>query len=79
MNNTYPEGCLNCHSENIYKNHVEASGGLLKGVSLLPDLGSTKWTPKLRIIVCSDCGFTQFYADSKSRARVAEKWQRILE
>jgi len=76
--NTYPANCLNCNSDELYKNHVDASGGLL-GSSLLPKLGVTTWTPKMRIIVCANCGFTQFFADSKSRKRLSEKWVKITE
>ena len=34
---------------------------------------------KFRVVVCSECGATQFFADEQSRAKLAQsdKWKRL--
>ena len=71
--------CKQCGEESLYKTEgVFARGGY--GPDLLPGLASI-WSirngAKFQVVACSNCGLTQFYADEKTRTKLAtsEKWK----
>jgi predicted nucleic-acid-binding Zn-ribbon protein len=72
-----PEMCPHCGSTSLYEVQASAGGGPY-GPNLLPGLGffHIGW---FRVVVCSECGVTQFFADEKSRAKLAQsdKWKRL--
>ena len=74
MEKNHPTNCLNCKSENLYGNITRANG--LFGPSLLPRLGPFGNNASMHIFVCEDCGHIQFFADKRSRSKLAPKWAR---
>jgi predicted nucleic-acid-binding Zn-ribbon protein len=70
-----PEICPHCQSKSLYEANANARGGY--GPDLLPGLGEIFHSATFRVVVCSECGATQFFADEKSRAKLAEssKWK----
>ena len=75
------EICPHCESTSLYEAKVSARGYL--GPDLLPGLGGgIGQSAKFRVVVCSECGATQFFADEKSRSRLAKlgmggTWKRL--
>jgi hypothetical protein len=69
--------CPHCDSKPLYEANALARGGY--GPDLLPGLGEFFHSAAFRVVVCSECGATQFVADEKSRAKLAEssKWKRL--
>ncbi len=70
-----PETCPHCSSTSLYESETNASGF---GIRLLPWLGILH-NAMFRVVVCSECGATQFFADRLSRAKLAksDKWKRL--
>ena len=72
-----PEKCPHCNSTSLYESEAtSAKGGY--GPNLLPGLGFFH-NPAFRVVVCSECGATQFFADKLTRAKLAQssKWKRL--
>jgi predicted nucleic-acid-binding Zn-ribbon protein len=67
-----PQLCVKCGSEELYTATIYAGGG---HGSLLPV--GTLHGPKYENIVCSDCGFTEWYAQKADLYLVKEKLKRI--
>ena len=72
-----PEMCPQCNSPSLYAAETNVRGG--HGPDLLPGLGGFFQGVKFLVVVCSECGATQFFADEKSRAKLAqsEEWQHL--
>jgi len=72
-----PEICPHCNSTSLYEAMANARGGY--GPDFLPGLGEFFHSATFRVVVCSECGATQFFADEKSRGKLAEssKWKRL--
>jgi predicted nucleic-acid-binding Zn-ribbon protein len=72
-----PQKCPHCGSTSLYQAQANAKGGY--GPDLLPGLGGFWLGAKFRVVLCSECGATQFFADEKSRAKLAQsnKWTRL--
>jgi predicted nucleic-acid-binding Zn-ribbon protein len=70
-----PEKCPHCDSTSLYESQANARGGY--GPDLLPGLSAIWQSATFRVVVCSECGATQFFADEKARAKLAEssKWR----
>ena len=69
--------CNQCGKESLYEtDEVQARG---EGINLLPSRGGFWAGAGMRVVVCSNCGLTQFYADGKARSRLAtsDKWRKI--
>ena len=67
--------CPHCDGTSLYEAEADARGGY--GPDLLPGLGAFFGGAKFRVVVCSDCGATQFFAEEKARAKLADsrKWR----
>ena len=75
--------CPNCQSQSLYTTTVSAGTGDNMGsrvFNLLPGLGSFLSVANLRVVLCSECGHMQFFADSDAQAKVAKaaKWEKVL-
>jgi len=70
------EKCPHCGSTSLYEAQANARG---QGLDLLPGLGGFWKSGMFRVVVCSECGATQFFADEKSRAELSQngKWKRL--
>jgi ribosomal protein L37E len=73
--------CRQCDKQSLYKTEgVLASGGY--GPDLLPGIASSwgfRGRPKFQVVVCSECGLTQFHADEQTRTKLStsDKWTKI--
>lgn len=70
--------CGSCGGSSIYQtSSVAARGG--HGPDLLPGLGRFFSAPKLKVYVCSDCGYVSFFAEQDARDQLASshKWKRV--
>jgi predicted nucleic-acid-binding Zn-ribbon protein len=67
--------CPECQGKSLYTRTVESAGGY--GPRLLAGLGSFFRQPDFRVVVCSDCGLTRFYAPAEALAKLpnARDWQ----
>lgn len=67
--------CLNCNSHSQYETEIYRPRGA--GIGL--PLGSFLKGVKLRVVVCTECGFTEFYVSERERKEVAasKKWKRV--
>jgi len=72
-----PEKCPHCDGTSLFEAQACARGG--QGPDLLPGLGGFWQGGMFRVVVCSECGATQFFADEKSRGELAHngKWKRL--
>ena len=72
-----PETCPHCNSTSLYEAKAAARGAY--GPNLLPGLSGFLRNATFRVVVCSQCGATQFFADEKSRAKLAQSsnWRRL--
>ena len=70
-----PKTCLNCGGESLYSTKTRSAGGL--GPELLPNLGGLM-SPAIRVVLCSECGHTSFFAEPDACQTVAEnsRWRR---
>lgn len=71
--------CPNCRGENLYTAKKEVSSGGGHAPNYLPGLGGMFAGEKFKVVVCADCGLTQFLARSSARSKLAEstKWERL--
>lgn len=71
--------CPNCGGGNQYVSLKEVSAGGGHAPNFLPDLGTIFSAEKFRIVVCSDCGLTRFFArrSAREKLRESEKWKRV--
>ena len=69
--------CRHCGSNEIYKSKLEVSAGGGHAPNLLPGLGKWYAAAKFRLVVCRDCGLTQFFASEEARAKLpeSERWE----
>ncbi len=70
--------CSNCHGRRLYKSTpVSAGGG--HAPNYLPGLGGTFSAEKFHLVICRDCGLTQFFARSEAMSKLSnsKKWERI--
>jgi predicted nucleic-acid-binding Zn-ribbon protein len=70
--------CSHCGEENVYKTEgVSSRGGY--GPDLLPALHGFFRSAKFDVIVCANCGLTQFFADETARTRVlsSTRWRKV--
>ena len=70
--------CRQCGRDSLYQREgVSARGGY--GPDLLPGL-SVFWSgATFQVVVCSNCGLTQLYADADARSQLAasDEWKKI--
>lgn len=61
----------------LYQTTTHANGH--HQAALLPGLGGFLRFAKFVMVACAECGFTRFYADEKSRAKLpkAAQWIQI--
>ena len=75
----FPRTCPHCGGSNVYvtKYEVSARGGY--GPDLMPGLGYLLGSAKMYVVVCEDCGNTQFFATEDARKKLArsKKWRRV--
>ena len=69
-----PKTCLNCGGESLYSTKTRSAGGL--GPELLPDLGGSMSSAAIRVVLCSECGHTSFFAELDACQTVAESSRR---
>lgn len=70
--------CLNCDGRNQYENETAANGGY--GPLLLQGLRRSVFTnPRMRVIVCADCGHMQMFASNAAMEQLAAsaRWTRV--
>ena len=70
--------CPNCQSDALYT--TRTSAGTPHGPNLLPHLGTILSFASFDVVVCADCGNTQFFADPDSRQKPANAsgWQKLV-
>jgi predicted nucleic-acid-binding Zn-ribbon protein len=71
--------CPNCGGGNQYVTLKAVSAGGGHAPNYLPNLGGILSAEKFRIVVCSDCGLTRFFArrSAREKLRESEKWKRV--
>ena len=71
--------CLNCDGGNLFVSLKDISAGGGHAPNYLPDLGGFFAAEKFRVVVCSDCGLTRFFArkSAREKLRESEKWKRV--
>jgi len=80
MNNTneLPRSCEKCKSSEMFTTSVSSGGGYAP--NYLPQL-STKWwiSPKFEVVVCANCGLTQFFTPAENRAKLStsSQWRKL--
>ena len=69
--------CPNCGGDELYCRRLSSAGG--EGPRLLAGLGSFLHYADLDVVVCANCGLTQFYAEPEARqnAKTNENWKRL--
>ena len=70
--------CPNCNGGNLFAAVKEGSAGGGYAPNYLPGLGGFFSAEKFRVVACSDCGLTRFFASKTARERLREsdKWKR---
>lgn len=71
--------CPNCDGGNLFVSLKDISAGGGQAPNYLPDLGGFFAAEKFRVVVCSDCGLTRFFArkSAREKLRESEKWKRV--
>lgn len=67
--------CPNCQSQSLYASDpIGAGGGYAP--NYLPGLGGKVTAAKFRLVVCTDCGLTRFFASPEALEKLprAKKW-----
>jgi predicted nucleic-acid-binding Zn-ribbon protein len=69
--------CPCCEGNELYTHTIDSDGYL--GPNLLPGLGGLWRNPKFNIVVCQECGHTQFFVDPQSLDKLpnTKGWRRI--
>jgi predicted nucleic-acid-binding Zn-ribbon protein len=76
------KSCPNCNSGSLYITKDEVSPAGLEGPDLLPGLGGWglfKQRAQFRVVVCADCGYTQFFANKTACVDLpnASNWHKL--
>jgi predicted nucleic-acid-binding Zn-ribbon protein len=74
-----PVSCPNCQSRNLYKTNKPVASGGGYGPNLLPGLGRWFREGRFDLLVCRDCGLTQFFVHEEDRGDLddSKKWERL--
>ncbi len=73
------KSCPECGSNDLLTHSdISARGGY--GPDLLPGSSGLFTSPKLRAVVCKDCGLIRYYAAKETLQKLIEKgqWNRLL-
>ncbi len=73
------KSCPECGSHDLLMHgDIPARGGY--GPDLLPGAGSVFTSPKMRAVVCKDCGLIHYYATQETLQKIVEKgqWNRLF-
>jgi hypothetical protein len=72
--------CPNCAGTNLYASGHKVSSGGAFGSNYLPGLNKLGAPPRLRVVVCIDCGLMRFFTDSDVTSQILESkhWQRLV-
>jgi hypothetical protein len=73
------KNCPECNGTNLYsQGDISVRGGY--GPDLLPGAGSLFNSPKVRAVVCADCGLIRYFASQDALRKMAgsDKWKRLL-
>ena len=75
--NKNPKQCPECGGPTLFHNTVKSAGPY--GPALLPGLGGFLNFAKVKIVVCSNCGLTRFYAEPGALAKLPKTraWRRV--
>jgi len=71
---TPPQICPHCHAESLYQTKSTVASYATLAFQLLPGLGGLyMW-----VVVCSACGFMQFFADAQARKNLpsSDRWRK---
>jgi predicted nucleic-acid-binding Zn-ribbon protein len=70
--------CPVCQGHTLYQGPVTSGGGG-QAPNYLPGLGRFLAPAKFVLVVCRDCGLTQFFVEKEARKKLGEskKWQRL--
>ena len=75
-----PEKCSHCGGEHLLTSNIAANGN--EGPRLLPKLGSFLFSPRLDVVLCVDCGLTQYFAEESARQKATQSpgvWRPIAQ
>ncbi|RLS38922.1 MAG: hypothetical protein DWH81_09265 [Planctomycetota bacterium] len=74
-----PTRCHHCGGDQLYSTVTNAAGGY--GPNLLPGLGGFFHGATFQVVVCRDCGWTQFFASKPALEKLeqASDWRRVGE
>lgn len=72
-----PRACGHCGGTSLYATTTTAGGTY--GPDLLPGLGTFWSFADHDVVLCAECGYTQFFASPAARARVsnADLWRKL--
>ncbi len=71
-----PKACPHCGGAELY--HRRVSSGGAHGPYLLLGLGSFLHYAHFDVVVCADCGLTQFFAEPAARQKVkTSEWKKL--
>lgn len=72
-----PTQCLHCDGDQLYSTVTNAAGGY--GPNLLPGLGGFFHGATFLVVVCRDCGWTQFFTSKPALEQLEDspEWRRI--
>jgi predicted nucleic-acid-binding Zn-ribbon protein len=72
-----PATCPHCNGASLYTQRLTSGGG--HGPYFLKGLGSFLHMAEFDVVVCADCGLTQFFAepDARKKVSVSTGWQRV--
>lgn len=71
----FPQQCVHCGSRNLFKRRVAAGGTY--GPNLLEGLGGFMQFAQFDVVMCSDCGHCELFADEEARQNVLKRWERL--
>jgi hypothetical protein len=72
--------CPSCGSDALYETRTGVSAGGGYSPNYLPGLGGFLRSATFSIVVCSQCGAMQFFADEEARSKLSEsptRWKRL--
>ena len=73
------KNCPECGGTHLVsQGDIGVRGGY--GPDLLPDAGSLFSSPKVKAVVCTDCGLIRYFASQDALRKIAasDKWKRLL-
>ncbi len=62
--------CPNCGGNSLYKTKTKFGPGF--GQDVLPGLGQFMSPAKFSVVMCSQCGVMQFFAEEEARTKLSE-------